>query len=560
MKKENIIIIAFVLSGISALIYEIAWIKPITLVFQSTTYVISIILASFMFGLAVGSFFVGKYESKIQKPLLTYSLIEIMIGLYGLLLLRLFTILPIVNEHLSSIYNPFFYNIIQFISVFSLLIIPTSLMGATFPILSKVYVTDKIGKKVGELYASNNIGAIIGSLSAGFILIPFIGIKWTIVTAASLNILAGIIIISSFHKEILKKTVFISLPIFLVLAYYGHYSITSVYSEGIIGSGKDYLGDRKILFYDEGLYGSVSILQESEDSHIKRLLINGQGSSSLRLNDVRVSTLLGFIPVLAKPQSSEVLVIGFGTGATSNILSKHFRTTTLEIEPVVVQTASYFNQINDNVLENENHTIVYEDGRNYLLKNKKKYDIIVNHPLEPFQSSSSILFTKNFFDIVERRLTENGVYVQWLPLYHLNQKDFLNFMYTLNSTFPYYIGFINMKEGEIINFTLKDENGNLIKEIIRIDKNSGEMIIIASKKPLANFSLYKNYELLSNYDKEYLKMTSLNSPEAIQNLIITDNNIMSKSFKNQKIITDDRPTLEFTTPINKIRGESIVLK
>lgn len=189
---RKLLLIAFIFSGIAALIYEITWIRPLQFIFGSTTYTISIIFAAFMGGLALGSQIISKYVDKIKNLPQTYALFEIGIGLYGVLLLSIFNILPGVYDGLYSLHTNFYlFEIVQFAVVFIILLIPTSLMGATFSVIVKFYTEQKVGKAVGEAYAANNLGAIIGSFAAGFILIPLIGIKGSIIFAATINMLIG---------------------------------------------------------------------------------------------------------------------------------------------------------------------------------------------------------------------------------------------------------------------------------------------------------------------------------------------------------------------------------
>ena len=198
---RKLLLIAFVFSGIAALIYEVTWIRPLQFVFGSTTYTISIIFAAFMGGLALGSWIISKYVDGIKDLPKTYALFEIGIGLYGVLLLSIFNLLPGIYDNLYSLHTNFYlFEIVQFLIVFLVLLIPTTLMGATFPVIIRFYTEQKIGKAIGEAYAANNLGAIIGSFAAGFILIPLIGVKGSIIFAGSINILIGSMIISRTGK------------------------------------------------------------------------------------------------------------------------------------------------------------------------------------------------------------------------------------------------------------------------------------------------------------------------------------------------------------------------
>jgi len=196
MNFRKLLLIAFVFSGMAALIYELTWIRPLQFLLGSTVYTISIIFAVFMLGLALGSLIVSNHIDKIKNLPVAYAVIQLIIGLYGVLLLSIFNLLPKIYNALYGLHTNFYlFQFMQFVLVFIILLIPTTLMGATFPIISKFYVKEKIGKGIGEVYSANNLGAIIGSFATGFILIPYFGIKGSIIFAGLVNIIVGCLII-----------------------------------------------------------------------------------------------------------------------------------------------------------------------------------------------------------------------------------------------------------------------------------------------------------------------------------------------------------------------------
>ena len=198
MKMKNILLLGFFLSGMAALIYEVVWTRPLSLIFGSTIYAVSTMLSAFMAGLALGSFILSKYADRLKNPLYTFALLEIGIGIYGLLIIWLFNLLPYPYLWIWNKFNLSFgvFSFIQFILCFLVLLIPTTLMGATWPVVNKAYIKhiEKVGKGTGTLYSVNSFGAIIGSWSAGFVLIPLLGIKGSSMFAAVLNLIVGVII------------------------------------------------------------------------------------------------------------------------------------------------------------------------------------------------------------------------------------------------------------------------------------------------------------------------------------------------------------------------------
>ena len=309
--------------------------------------------------------------------------------------------------------------------------------------------------------------------------------RYTIIIGALLNLGAGVLPLFHSHQAKLKFFAPLMLAVFVGLSYCRNYSLTSLYNGGACGFyNANNLGDQKYLFYEEGSYGYVSVIGQGSGA-IKRLLLNGQGSSSLRLSDVRTSTF-------------------------------------------------------------------YDDARHYLQRTANKYDLIANHPLELYQSFSSFLFTKEFLEIAKSRLSDNGLYFQWFPLYDLKPEKFQDFYKTFNSFFPHQMVFVNLKLGENITYEIKGTTNFESQYFAK--QNSNELIIIRSARPipLDLAALRENFARLNPADQNYLKLASLDSPEAIFNLLLFKGEEIKGYYENATFITDDRPSLKFSTPFRLV--------
>ncbi len=181
----------FLLSGFAALVYEIIWVRILGQIFGNTTFAIATVLAAFMAGLALGSYSFGRLAGRLQNDLLAYGILEGLIGFYGLLILPLFGVVRWVYfagyPHLEA--APVLSILVLFVLAFGLLMVPTILMGATLPILSRFFVTrlEQVGGRVGDLYAVNTLGAVVGCALAGYVMIPEMGLRASIFTAAATN-------------------------------------------------------------------------------------------------------------------------------------------------------------------------------------------------------------------------------------------------------------------------------------------------------------------------------------------------------------------------------------
>lgn len=193
---KNLILLAFGLSGMAALMYEVIWTRPLSLVFGSSIYATSTMLTTFMAGFALGSYLFRRHADRTESPLRLFSILELGIGIYGLIIISLFAYLPSLYLSAYRILSPTSFNFFQFGLSFLVLIIPATLMGATWPVVNRAYIGEmnKLGKGVGALYSINSFGCTLGSFAAGFLLIPAVGIRSSCLFAALLNILAAIII------------------------------------------------------------------------------------------------------------------------------------------------------------------------------------------------------------------------------------------------------------------------------------------------------------------------------------------------------------------------------
>ncbi|MFC2035601.1 fused MFS/spermidine synthase [Chloroflexota bacterium] len=195
-----IILVLFFFSGAAALIYEVVWMRMLTLVFGATAFATSTILASFFAGLALGSFYFGRVIDKGRNPLKVYALLEVGIGIFAFLMPLIFSSLDTIYISISQHFQISFYpiSLIRFVLSFSVLLIPATLMGGTFPVISKFLIRrrERLGRNIGNLYSINTFGAVVGSLSAGFLLIMIWGVKESAYIAGVVNLLiAGTILV-----------------------------------------------------------------------------------------------------------------------------------------------------------------------------------------------------------------------------------------------------------------------------------------------------------------------------------------------------------------------------
>jgi spermidine synthase len=188
-----LVLACFFLSGASGLVFEAVWTRELTLVFGSTALAMSTVLSVFMGGLALGSWLAGRWADRIADRLRAYALAEAGVGLYALAVPLVLAGYPALNAAMYRVLgsSAVGLSLARFIAAALLLLIPTTLMGATLPLLSRHFVRDdgsSVAGTVGRLYAINTFGAVVGTFVGGFMLLPGVGVRATNYTAAATNL------------------------------------------------------------------------------------------------------------------------------------------------------------------------------------------------------------------------------------------------------------------------------------------------------------------------------------------------------------------------------------
>jgi spermidine synthase len=210
----SVVLSCFFLSGASGLILELLWTRMLTLVFGSTALAVSTVLTAYMGGLGLGSYLAGKFSDRLKDPVRAYALAEAAIGLYALSVPWIIGYYPGLNQWLWTTFGDRYMllSVLRFFASAGLLIVPTTLMGATLPILARYFVSrpfelGRVSLRLGTLYAVNLFGAVAGSFLAGFIFLPMVGISGTNLVAASFDISLAVAILVARRLVSAKRAV-----------------------------------------------------------------------------------------------------------------------------------------------------------------------------------------------------------------------------------------------------------------------------------------------------------------------------------------------------------------
>jgi len=489
-QKQSLILIVIGLSGLTALGYEVIWTRLFSFIIGSSTYAMSTVLAAYMAGLALGSFAGGVIADK-KEPLFYLALVEIGIALLALLTIPFFSLLPtayaFIYFNFKLSYSIFF--LAQFALVFLYLFLPTSLMGAAFPLALKARANflKTPGKESGYVYAANTLGAIAGPLLSGYLLIPKFGTYQATGFLVAINIAAGLSLLFLVSQEKRRLVFAFSTASFLVLAaFFALLQTQPVYPFTFFQAQRyktyaDYLATKakiKFIAFKESIYGQVGVA-ENKSTNTKFLINHGkiEGGTS---GDVLNQRLLTYLPLAATNfQAKNFLNIGLGTGDTLQTALKNKglqRVDVVEINPTVKELSGkyFFPQINKDKRVN----FIYMDARNYLLLSKKKYDVISSEPSYPTEFVTSNLFTKEFFYLVKKRLKDKGVFAQWFPYFLYSDDEAKSAIKTIAQVFPY-VDIYNVNFTDVIFIARKKDSlsGSQIEKLAKAkvakEKSSG---------------------------------------------------------------------------------------
>ena len=271
-----IALVCFFLSGAAGLIYEVVWTRMLTQVFGNTTYAIATVLSSFMAGLALGSYLFGRIADQGKNGFLLYGVLEFGVGLYGLAVPWLFKLGQIIYIPLFRLNDsyPLIFNLLLFFLSLFLLVLPTLLMGATLPVLSRFFVRSfaRLGQRVGDLYGTNTMGAVLGCGLAGYYLIPALGMRGTVYAAAAVNLVIAMLIFAADRIRLKEPS-----GIFVAAA-----------EADPSGSAPSWLG--RVLLFSFALSGFAALVYENAWTRALTLVV---GSSVYSFTTMLVTFLVG---------------------------------------------------------------------------------------------------------------------------------------------------------------------------------------------------------------------------------------------------------------------------
>jgi spermidine synthase len=450
------------LSGCAAMMLEVTWVRMLLPILGSSTYSFTIMLISFISGITLGGLYIAGRIDRARNLLVWLYRAQIAIVISLAISLLFYERLPFFLWHVSSILarNETSYPIfllVQFVICFLWMVIPTFFFGISLPMAIRIAARsqNKLGASVGSVYTVNTIGTVIGSLVAGFLLIPLVGLSTTIYAAMAVLSLSALMagrasattgawkstgIVLAAHTGTMLLVLFVSTDV-RIPSLSGVFRLINS-NNTIPGSYDEFIRryvPRNVEFYEEGVSATVSVISTESSAGTDRiLLINGKADASTS-QDLPTQMLLGHIPALLHEDPNTALIIGYGSGVTAGGLLKHplDRIDCVEISPEVVAASPFFHGVNGDPFSDERFHLSIDDAASFIEVSPRQYDLIVSEPSNPWIAGIGSLYTTEFFERCKKKMTPKGIMSQWFHLYEIDDETFQLVVRTFSEVFPY---------------------------------------------------------------------------------------------------------------------------
>jgi spermidine synthase len=547
-----LLITIFGFSGLVALASEILWTRVLVFPLGSSLYSFAIILATFLFGIALGSLVAEKLLGQ-SRWVLKFLAVELSIGLLCLLT---FPALDSLTEWTLKV-DHLFYSVdntpgrtlmIRSLAAFALMILPTLGFGLVYPLANHIHFSffGNVTGTLGNSYAINTLGGIAGTLVTPFLLVPLWGIQKSLFILYALLItlsLAGL----AWHLGNRFKQWAMALTAGGLILFGSYAAFTPSMAGQQLGENNlsrveiDTKPENlKLLDYKEGNFSTLSVV-EDQQSGARTLYVDGFSTATVSdsVGGSAYMQAMGFVPMILHPDPKRALVMCFGTGNTLGTVSRFPGVTVdgVEIDRNVVSMAHWFSQWNHDAINRDNVRLTYQDARGFIRWTDNLYDVITLEPMSPVQAGVNNLYSKEFYEQSRQHLNPGGLMMQWLPLHLVGPEDARSIIKTFQSVFPY-TSVWNSYLTRIVLLVGSDK-----PQALDQDRFDELMKIKEVKKMAEQIGIFSFVDMMDFY--------------------LTDGKPLTPLLKDTAIITDNYPLLEHSSatlvpPLKRETDESFL--
>jgi spermidine synthase len=416
-RRLYVILAVFAISGFTSLALEVVWFRVLTLFLRPTVYGFALMLAAVLAGIAVGSYLVTPFLDRRARWVAILAGLEMAIAVAAVVSFSALSRMSLVTTRVAPWLSQVMDEWLVYPAVSSLLaIFPTTLlMGMAFPIGLRLWASGSrarqgaFAERIGIFYSVNLAGAILGSIAAGFVLLPQIGSQSSLTVLGAITFVSGVLLLAVSE---------LSVPVRVVAAV----AASLVFGVAVVGAvdpfqefvRQRYRGQR-ILWQEEGVEATAVVLATRGGD--VSLTVNGNHQASTGSGMVFAHRSIGHLPMLVHPEARDALVIGLGGGATAGAVALHdgVEVDVVELAGSVVRGARHLGSgINYDLFSRPNVRLRVDDGRNYMLLTRRKYDVVTADVIHPIFAGSGNLYSAEYFQLVRKVLKPGGMALQWV--------------------------------------------------------------------------------------------------------------------------------------------------
>jgi len=429
-------------TGFAGLLYEVTWVRIAALMLHMTVYSFAAVLAAFLCGLALGSLTSSRVLVPRKSVVLWLALAEGGIALYAVLATPFFGAVGSRFADLefdTSCFGGSFLLFVvgQLVLMLSLLMVPTFLMGAAFPLTCRLASAGpaSAGRTVGAVSAWNNVGASIGSVAGAFVLIPLTGLKGTLIVAATVNLALFTILTAAARASSRRARI-------LAAAFVGLGLVGGIGTlpRDVTFRDLSISESERIVWHYEGPDGVVEVIRDEQHGTLGLKSDRTKQEGSDEPTVMRMYRRECYLPLLLHPAPKELLVLGMGTGISAAAAvadSEVERLDIVEVSRGVREAARlFFSRDNLHAADTPKGTLFLEDARNHMLLHAHPYDIIIADLFFPSSPGVGSLYTVEHYRHCRQRMKTGGLMCQWVPLHQVGEEELGAIMRSFLKVFP----------------------------------------------------------------------------------------------------------------------------
>ena len=523
-----------VVSGFTAMAYEVAYTRLLPLVIGASTYSFTLMLAAFIAGISRGAAALARLSDLPARRVLARC--QLRLGITVLITLPLLSVWPFLYVFVKCGLHPPFpvFLLIVFLLAFPIMSYPAYHLGMVIPAAAAVFSSNvkSMGRGIGRAYLANTVGNVVGSLACGWIFLPGLGLHRTFVLMALLNICSGLGLSRFLPGPIpLRFRVGIVVAALLCLLFPRFHPSLTAGGAFRIASG---VREGFAMVWTQGAY---SILMEKEDANtsvlvqetrnttptVRFLKVAGKVDAS-DSNDMHTQLLLAHLPLGLASGTRRVLVIGLGCGATVGAALTHGveRVDVAEISSGVAEASRLFAHVNGRYWMDPRVHLSVDDARHFLATRSEPYDVIISEPSNPWMAGIVNLYTREFFSCAADRMQQDGLFCQWIHTYEMSRPVLAMITRTFCEVFPHTRVFLT--------------------------GSGADVLVVGSRRPI----LPSERQVADRWGKtavaESLERIRIRHPVTPMVLEVFDARQTHAFGQDEPPVTDDRPLIEFLAP------------